>query len=213
MPYRRRYPVRRRRRPVYRRRRAVPVRSIVKRELMKAKETKWNLNSVTGATVFTGGLRYQMIYPSIGDGPQQRDGREVKAKSVRIRLGMAANATTEENWLRVMVVQSRKNEPDHTFGSGDLPSLFQVVTPEMLKLYNVLYDRTFSLNSKETGNLGFRFATISLLKGFIKSNWASGTTTAIAPDEGGAIQLCFVSNDVTNGPSVTFESQCNYVDV
>lgn len=213
MPYYRR-PYRRR---FYRRRRRYfrpSVKRTVHRELNKAKETKWVPDASGPDVITSAGSIYGLAKISQGDGWSNRDGRQVKPRSIRLKFIMQANSAPDENVLRVMVVQARKNRDK--LATTDLPaSAIDPVTPQNMIEYNVLYDRLFALNvESNTGNTGLKTASVTLKpRNFIPMTWFSTSTTGVSADNGGAIQLYVISTDATNGPSFQFSSTVNFHDM
>lgn len=214
MPFRRRsnYGRRPKRRYPARKRSTV---SLVKRTIAATKETKWVTDNTSAIVVLNSGHIYGLLNVAQGDGGGNRDGTSIKPIGVDVNVAYQANATSGQNVLRCMVVQARKGEG--TASVGDLPTFNGLVTPQQLRQYKVLYDRRWAVNDDAAaGTAGDTIFTrsIRLHRGLIPAVWHRATTTAVAADDGGAIQLFFISDGVSpNGPLVTYDSIVRYKDM
>ena len=186
------------------------VKEYVKSAIKASKETKnVCVSNTLGISVSASGASLSTFTIPQGDGGRSRDGDFALPIKLRLKYVLQADASDDQNMMRVMIIQSKKGLLTPNSGPGWL----KCITKEMLVDYRVLYDRSHVVNAQngtESTWSGPFYVTIPANKMRILE-WDPATTTNTDPNVKGAVYI-FVYSSSTAAPSPKFiyDYECSY---
>lgn len=176
-------------------------------------EFKNSIFQLTSTDVPETGLRTTLFSLSQDDTNQTRDGNSVRFKSLYLKYMLSIHASAAETQVRVVLVYDGKSNGVQPL----LAQMFQDVTlhdglvsPVNINLssrFKIIYDRIHTLSSSGRGTLSAKIYKKINMK--CQYNGIAGT---IADLQDKNITLVFISNEVTNHPTVTSMVQLRYID-
>lgn len=159
----------------------------------------WSLNLINGV--------------SRGDDYDDRDGRQIKVKSIQCSFNVVRNASaTVDQMVRIIVFIWRS--PD-----GTAPTIDDVLEPgatAMVRLRSlndrkntrILYDKVVNLSTGNMTNVVLRYYKRIELTTIFNENTAGN----IGDIDTNAIYVAIVSSDNTNQPTVNWTSRVRFID-
>lgn len=162
----------------------------------------------SSANMGTVGLTYSLSQIPLGDGPSNREGRQVKATSLTLKAVLALNASATSDVIRLIIVQCQT--PTAATLTNVLVSA-NTIAPRNLNLvrdYKVIWDKTFSLDQAKN--------QIQQVNEYIPLNsklqYNVSDTAGQSNSVWGEYFLLGIAREVTNESSVTFWSRLRYID-
>ncbi len=182
--------------------------SVARKVMTSEAEKKYVVNDQTNQVITNTWTSYGLNKVAVGADYDERSGRIIQPTHLECRFALRNNGSTDLNYLRIVLLESRKGQAG--IGAAALPAdLYSNFTPQMLSDYRVHFDRLVSLNANITAKTFLTSFVLNRRK-FGKARWKSASTTAVVPDDGGALQIFVISADVTNGPVMYMNSLLNY---
>lgn len=143
-----------------------------------------------------------------GDGDNDRNGNQIKARQVYIKSELKRNTSASHNNVRVILLKD--TEPTSTLPSAtdlfDGATTYHVIAKKRYdnrKRFQFLHDRVYELGEKNTQVFEI-FERMGL-----ELNYSDGTGTNVTNC---ALYLVIISNDATNPPTVSYTCRLTYVD-
>lgn len=186
---------------------------IAKKVVNKSKESKRHcIDYESGLSVTTTASFTSLYSIAQGDGATTRDGSFIQPTKVYIKYKVRSSAVSTANAVRVMLIQTKRGVT--SLSGSDIPTYLGCYETDMLSKYNVLYDRTH--NIVEYGivaQTGVNYINV-YGKRLRRCQWDDASTSAVAPNEGGAVYLVCVSDDgAAPNPDIQFVAQAFWKEV
>lgn len=185
---------------------------VAKQVVMRTKESH-NVCTESNFTVGTSANWANLLAVPQSVSADGRIGDTVIPTKVSIRFHAYNASTSEENVVRVFLIQMKRGQG--TPSTASFPSVLGCFDQDSLAKFRVLYDKTFTIrqyDSAITGRTGIMHID-KYGRALIKAQWDEGSTGALAPDLGGGLYLCAVSDSIASShPTVYFGSKVHYKD-
>lgn len=173
----------------------------------KMKETKFLDAAANGTTVTTTATVNGIFTLPVGTGDSQRVGNRVWMKSFFLRLAVTPNATAGLNFLRFIVFKDRQCNGSAPAASDLLTSSTNYLSPLLMDnnmRFKILFDRIYTVDSDATG------AQVDKVYRKLKFPVEFQDTTSAAISNG--LFILMISDQATNGPTVSYQSRLKYTD-
>ncbi len=118
-------------------------------QLSRMVELKMHRSTTTNTGIGTASLLIPLDAISQGDSSSTREGLRISPDKVHIRVALESENADSYNLMRCMLIQSKVG----VLTSANFPSVMQPVAPADLSRYTILYDKVYSLNSKDLGGV------------------------------------------------------------
>ncbi len=177
-------------------------------------EYKHKNTLVKGIAVTDAGLITNVSFLSEGDNAISRDGGQVKFTSFRLSYSLAINPSATTTLVRCLIVQDKQtNQAQFTladlfFDATIVDVLFFPYNVNNASRFNVLYDKLHAL----TINGSNRLITNTIHRKLnMKTRYDAddGTIADLTQD---SLTVLFISDQVTNDPTVNFNWRSRFID-
>lgn len=124
-------------------------------------ETKYTEGSVASQAFSNAGTMVLLNGVALGDTNTERIGRKVKAKNIKINIGVVGNAASSYDFFRVIIFRFKDARGGTPVGSGDLlsattnPMAYRLL--QHYKRYKVYKDKLFTLTNTSSRSRTYRF--------------------------------------------------------
>lgn len=171
---------------------------------------EWKFADVTasGTTITTAATLVNLTPISQGDTDTNRNGDIVTFKSLFIRLSMTPNATAGMNFLRMIVVQDKASLSAAPNIGAILEASTNYLSPisnDSGKRIKVILDRTYTVDADGNGS--------QVDKLYRKLNIRAEFDDAATIPQINSLYLVLISDQVTNGPSVSYYSRVRFTSL
>lgn len=166
--------------------------------------------TATSTAVPNAGVRILLNGLTKGDGYNNRDGRQVRFKSLQMKYSVEHSGAGAQNRVRVMVVVDKQpNQAAFTVADLLQDTAIPTLSPRNLnarKRFAWLYDKSFTLNDDYPEKI-FKFYK----KIDCKTIYDDSDGGAVADIQTNSIYMVMVSDHVT-GPLMTYYNRLRFVD-
>jgi len=158
------------------------------------------------ANLGTVGIAQCISNVPLGDGPSQREGRQVKLTGINLKPRFTLTAA--QDTCRLIVVQARTENTPNINSVLTSSSVLAFRNLNLVRDYKVLYDKTYSFDADNMGltqlNLNFKIMS--------KLQYNVTDTAGQANPVWGAIWVFALGTENTNETSFVCSSRIRYID-
>lgn len=186
--------------------------------LLKSREHKQlDVSSLALSVVDGVGIQTQLTNLTQGDTNITREGNQITAESIYIKLMFHIAAAASSSQIRCLLVHDKQSN-GAAFATTDLlesvTNIRSLITPRNLdniKRFQVLYDKIIVLNQNVASAISTtRFIKIYKKLGInLRYDGNAGDITDLTQS---ALSLLFISNEATNEPTVDVDSRIRFID-
>lgn len=159
-------------------------------------------------TVTTNPEEFGLCYLPEGSGENQRNGTSIKLQSLYMRAKLTIHPSATYSLCRLVLVQDKQQISDTTSPWEACFSTNDILSPTNRELnqgrFTILYDEVIRL---DTSKLNFFVKKYIPIGNHVKYNGAAGSDI----QKNGLYLMC-ISDEVTNGPSLTHYTRITYTD-
>lgn len=169
-----------------------------------------NIDTAPGNKTCSSTANLILLNPcSRGDDATDRDGRQIRMKSVYLKGSLVIHASATATWVKIALVCQKE-------ARGTLLTTAQVYETEEINALReldnrrdvfILWDRVFRLNSDNSMMHWEKYFKIDM-----KTVFNSGNAGTIADIESNALYLYILSNEATNTPTCNVSCRIRFID-
>lgn len=176
------------------------------RSLINVEHQKIDFNlGATGVT--TTPVVTQMTAVAVGDSEGSRTGNSILCKYLYQKLTVRLNASANYSRLRYVVVRDKQQVGDTAPSWTDVyesTSTTSLLNKNTVGRFDILYDRCFDLDANNPQYLVDKYIRLN--------SHARYNGTASTDIQKGGIWVMYVSDELTNNPTLSYNNRLMYID-